>query len=134
MANTPQNNTHRYRPDSIFKWIMNHRFNRLGIPIQTQVEVGYQPRSIDVVFVLESETDLEKVRNETELYHADRHNLIEFKSENDPLTIFDLQLIVARANLYKNQNRILSRRCDSHDCLCQHTAKSVTRLSRGYRV
>ena len=109
MANIPKNDTRRYAPDSIFKWIMNHRFTRLGIPIQTQVEVGYQPRSIDVVFVLDRETDLEKVQNETELHYADLHNLIEFKSANDPLTIFDLQLIIARTNLYKNQNRILSR-------------------------
>ena len=108
MANRPKNDTPRYAPDSIFKWIMNHRFARLGIPIQTQIEVGYQPRSIDVVFVLDHETDLEKVQQETELHHADRYNLVEFKSENDPLTIFDSQLIVARANLYKNQNRILS--------------------------
>ncbi len=108
MANTPKNDTRRYAPDSIFKWIMNLRFTRLGIQIQTQVEVGHLPLTIDVVFVLDDETDLERVQRETELHHAGLHNLIEFKSENDRLTIFDLQRIVARANLYMSQNNLIA--------------------------
>ena len=108
MANPPNNETRRYRPDSIFKWIMNRRFTRLGIQIQTQVEVGYLPLTIDVVIVPRDETEQQKVKLEIALPDVGPHNLIEFKSENDRLTISDLQIIVARANLYMSQNNLIA--------------------------
>ena len=106
MADTPNNDTQRYMPDSIFKRIMDIRFSQLGIPLQTQVEVSHLPRTIDVVVVLHHETHQQKVRLETPIPYAGRYNLIEFKSENDRLTIDDFRLILGRANLYMGENRI----------------------------
>ena len=106
MADTPNNDTQRYMPDSIFKRIMDLRFTQLGIPLQTQVEVSHLPRTIDAVVVLRHETDQEKVRLETPFPYAGPHNLIEFKGENDRLTIPDFRLILGRSNLYMGENRI----------------------------
>ena len=106
MADTPNNDTQRYMPDSIFKRIMALRFIKLGIPLQTQVEVSHLPRTIDAVVVLRHETDQEKVRLETPFPYAGPHNLIEFKGENDRLTIPDFRLILGRTNLYMGENRI----------------------------
>ena len=106
MADTPNNDTQRYMPDSIFKRIMDLRFTQLGIPLQTQVEVSHLPRTIDAVVVLRHETDQEKVRLETPFPYAGPHNLIEFKGENDRLTIPDFRLILGRTNLYMGENRI----------------------------
>ena len=121
---TPKNNTRRYAPDSIFKWIMDLQFSRLGIQILTQVEVGHLPRTIDVVFVPPSETLRKRAQLKTALSPVRSHNLIEFKSENDRLTIFDLQLIEARAKLYMNQNRILSRDV-TITIICARTPRKV---------
>ena len=93
-------------PDSIFKRIMDLRFTELGLPLQTQVEVSHLPRTIDVVVLLRHETDQEKMRSETPIPYAGRYNLIEFKGENDRLTIPDFRLILGRANLYMGENRI----------------------------
>ena len=108
MAKPPENDTRHRSPDSIFKWIMNRQFTRLGIPIQTQVEVGYLPLTIDVVLTPRTEAEQQKVKLEIALPDVRAHNLIEFKSENDRLTISDLQLIVARANLYMSQNDLIA--------------------------
>lgn len=85
---------------------MTLRFTELGIPLHTQVEVSYLPRTIDAVVILRHETDREKVRLETPFPHAGPHNLIEFKGENDRLTIPDFRLILGRTNLYMGENRI----------------------------
>ena len=106
MADTPNNDTQRYTPDSIFKRVMTLRFAELGIPLQTQVEVSHLPRTIDAVVVLRHEIDREKVRLETPFPYAGPHNLIEFKGENDRLTIPDFRLILGRTNLYMGENRI----------------------------
>ena len=106
MADTSNNDTQRYTSDSIFKRIITLRFTELGIPLQTQVEVSHLPRTIDAVVVLRPETDREKVRYETPIPYANLYNLIEFKSENDRLTIPDFRLILGRSNLYMGENRI----------------------------
>ncbi len=106
MADTPNNDTQRYTPDSIFKRIITLRFAELGIPLQTQVEVSYLPRTIDAVVILRPEADREKIRSETPFLYAGPHNLIEFKGENDRLTIPNLRLILGRTNLYMGENRI----------------------------
>ena len=106
MAEPPNNDTQGYTSDSIFKRIMTLRFTELGIPLQTQVEVSHLPRTIDAVVVLRHETDREKVRLETPFPYAGPHNLIEFKGENDRLTIPDFRLILGRTNLYMGENRI----------------------------
>ena len=108
MAKPPKNDTRHHSPDSIFKWIMNRQFTRLGIPIQTQVEVGYLPLTIDVVIEPRNEAEQQNVKSEIALPDVGAHNLIEFKSENDRLTISGLQRIVARANLYMSQNDLLA--------------------------
>ncbi len=126
MAKPPKNDTRRYRPDSIFKWIMNRQFTRLGIPIQTQVEVGHLPLTIDVVLTPRNETEQQKVKLEIALPDVRPHNLIEFKSENDPLTIFDLQRIEARAKLYMSQNRLLCRDV-TITIVCARTPQKVLR-------
>ena len=126
MANTPKNGAQRYIPDSIFKWIMTLRFTRLGIPLQTQVEVGYRPRSIDAVFVLSNETELEKVKAGIGFDHAGEHNLVEFKSEKDPLTTSDLWCIVGRLGFYICQNNISARNLTA-TVVCARTPQKVLR-------
>ena len=106
MADTSNNDTQRYTSDSIFKRIMVLQFTKLGIPLQTQVEVSHLPRTIDAVIAPRHETYLEKVRLETPFPYAGPHNLIEFKGKNDRLTIPDFRLILGRANLYMGENRI----------------------------
>ena len=106
MVDTPNNNTQLYTSDSIFKRIMVLQFTKLGIPLQTQVEVSHLPRTIDAVIAPRHETYLEKVRLETPFPYAGPHNLIEFKGRNDRLTIPDFRLILGRANLYMGENRI----------------------------
>jgi hypothetical protein len=105
---------------------MNRQFTRLGIPIQTQVEVGHLPLTIDVVLTPRTEAEQQKVKLEIALPDVRAHNLIEFKSENDPLTIFDLQRIEARAKLYMSQNRLLCRDV-TITIVCARTPQKVLR-------
>lgn len=68
-------------------------------------EVIHLPHTIDVVLVLDDETDQQKVQLETSFQAVGLYNLIEFKGENDPLTIDDFRIILGRVNLYMGRNR-----------------------------
>jgi hypothetical protein len=92
--------------DPLFKAVLDFSFRKLGIPLKTQVEVSRLPRTIDVMLILDKESDLEKVRSETPFYYARTHNQIEFKGISDPLTIPGFRLILGRANLYMGENEI----------------------------
>jgi len=92
--------------DPLFKAVLDFSFGQLGIPIKTQVEVSRLPRTIDVMLILERESDLEKVRYETPFHYALIYNQIEFKGISDPLTIPGFRLILGRANLYMGENEI----------------------------
>ena len=121
--------TRRYTPDAVFKWIMQLQFTRLGIPIQTEVEVSRLPRTIDVTLAKLSKTLQTIVRLKTGLRHVRLYNLIEFKSLNDPLTMAGLRLILGRANLYMGQNN-LSVRDVTITIVCARTPRKVLRESQ----
>jgi hypothetical protein len=119
----------RYPPDSVFKWIMEFQLTRLGIPIQTEVEVSRLPRTIDVTLARLSKTLQRRVRLKTGLRHVRLFNLIEFKSINDPLTMSGLRLILGRANLYMGQNNLSSRNV-TITIVCARTPRKVLRESQ----
>ena len=96
----------------VFKKVMKDKFTELGVEVRTNVEVRSMPDTIDDVLVeLDSESNLAEADVESKLVcvdaklatvfgHAGPHNLIEYKSENDPLTIFEVYRILGLAHLY----------------------------------
>lgn len=107
--------------DSIlFKKVMKDKFTELGVEVQTNVEVD-MPNTVDDVLVeLDSESNLEEDDVESKLVcvdaklatvfaHAGPHNLIEYKSENDPLTIFEVYRVTGLAYLYLAEKDVQTR-------------------------
>ena len=98
----------RHEIDPILKEVLTLIFGELGIPIQTQVEIGRLPRTMDVLVVAEQSDNLEKIWHGTAFDFFRVHNPIEFKGKSDPLTIFDYHLILGRAHLYLGERKISS--------------------------
>ena len=98
----------RHEIDPILKEVLTLSFGELGIPIQTQVEIGRLPRTMDVLVVAEQSSNLERIWHGTAFDFFRLHNSIEFKSKSDPLTIFDYHLILGRAHLYLGERKISS--------------------------
>jgi len=98
--------TEREEIDPVFKDVLTFRFGELNIPLQTQVEVGRLPRTIDVLVIIEQQCYLLKVRLETPFGHFRVYNQIEFKGKGDALTIHGYHLILARAHLYLGEEKI----------------------------
>ena len=96
----------RHEIDPILKEVLTLSFGELGIPIQTQVEIGRLPRTMDVLVVAEQSSNLERIWHGTAFDFFRLHNSIEFKSKSDPLTIFDYHLILGRAHLYLGERKI----------------------------
>jgi hypothetical protein len=61
---------------------------------------------MDALVILRSSEAIEKVRTETAFNHFRTHNEIEFKGENDPLTLWKYRLILGRANLYMGEEKV----------------------------
>ena len=98
----------RHEIDPILKEVLTLSFGELGIPIQTQVEIGRLPRTMDVLVVAEQSGSLEKIWHRTAFDFFRVHNSIEFKGKSDPLTISDYHLILGRAHLYIGERKISS--------------------------
>ena len=104
--NNAESTTERHEIDPVLKEVLTFDFGRLGLPIQTQIEVSRLPRTIDAGVVLESPGDIEIVSAETAFDYFRIHNFIEFKGESDPLTLWGYRLILGRANLYSGEKKI----------------------------
>lgn len=104
--NNTKSTAERAEIDPIFKDVLMFNFGQLEIPIQTQVEVSRLPRTIDALVILKRPGELEKVRTKTAFSYFRVHNQIEFKGEEDPLTLWGYRLIVGRANLYLGEKEI----------------------------
>jgi len=92
--------------DPVFKETVCSKFDLPGVQVQTQVEVGRLPRTIDATLTVELESDRERLRNETPFYYARTYNHLAFKGINDALDAAEFRLILGRANLYMGENDI----------------------------
>ena len=93
--------------DSLFKQIFLRYFQRLALAIKTQQEVSHQALMIDTVVLCQSAEDIKKLQ-ETAFYFFREHNLLEFKSSSDRLTIPGYHRIQARARLYLSETKNLT--------------------------
>ena len=106
LPNNIESTTERHELDPIFKDAVTFSFSELGIPIQTQVEISRLPRTMDVLICLNQPDQIKLVQTETAFSYFLIHNQIEYKGENDPLTLWGYRLILGRANLYLGENKV----------------------------
>jgi hypothetical protein len=90
----------RHPIDPIFKQVLTEELTPLTAALQTEVEVSRLPRTIDALITLATEEELQRVRQQTPFFYFLRHNQIEFKGREDPLTIAGCHLISGRTQLY----------------------------------
>ena len=93
--------------DALFKEIFTHFFRQMNLQTKTQQEVSRQPLTIDTIVFCQDKSDMQKLQT-TAFYFFRFHNLLEFKSSADRLTIPDYHRILARARLYLSENPQLS--------------------------
>ena len=92
--------------DAFYKQVMKRYFQSQQITsVETEVEVGRLPRTIDLTFVC-SEQDAQRLEQTTAFTFLRQHNLIEFKSPSDPLTVAEYERIIARAYIYMAEEGI----------------------------
>jgi len=85
--------------DAVYKQVLQRFFQKLKIIINTEVEVGRLPRTIDIVLVCLREV-AKRLALVSPFTFLALHNLLEFKSSSDPLTSAEYKRILARAYLY----------------------------------
>ncbi len=85
----------------VFGWLLG----REDIAFETEKEVGQLPPTIDAVARC-GERGLRYLQEETTFSFLTQHNLLEFKSPNDPLTVAEFSCILGRAFLYASEQRI----------------------------
>ncbi|MFQ6041336.1 MAG: hypothetical protein ACE5PV_10810 [Candidatus Poribacteria bacterium] len=89
--------------DALFKEIFTHFFRQMNLQTKTQQEVSRQPLTIDTIVFCQDKSDMQKLQ--ATAFHFFRfHNLLEFKSSMDRLTISDYHRVLARARLYLSEN------------------------------
>jgi len=93
--------------DALFKEIFTYLFRQMNLQTKTQQEVSRQPLTIDTIVFCQDESDLQRLQV-TAFSFFRFHNLMEFKSLADRLTISGYHRILARARLYLSENPKLS--------------------------
>ena len=93
--------------DALFKEIFTHFFRQMNLQTKTQQEVSRQPLTIDAIVFCQDESDMQKLQA-TAFFFFRFHNMLEFKSSVDRLTIPGYHRILARARLYLSENPKLS--------------------------
>ena len=88
--------------DSLFKKVFLRFFLQLALSVKTQQEVSHQALMIDAVVICQSKADMRKLQK-TAFYFFREHNLLEFKSSGDRLTIPGYHRIQSRARLYLSE-------------------------------
>ena len=91
--------------DPVFKEVVEKRFTELGLPLDTEVEVGRLPRKIDIISQLDAQKQ-EIAKSQTPFIYCLTHNQMAFKGEDDSLTIWDYHLILARMRLYIAKQKV----------------------------
>jgi len=81
--------------DSAYKVFYERLFQRWQVPVETQVEVSRQARTIDVV--IQCDKEHRQRLQETCFWFFRRINDLELKSPEDPLDLADYMRIVSRA-------------------------------------
>jgi len=85
--------------DAVYKQLFVQFLAQLGVTVQTQVEVGRLPKTLDAVAVTD-ESQRERIAQWLPFDHFRRYNLLEFKSPTDPLTPDEYKRVLARAYLF----------------------------------
>ena len=85
--------------DAVFKQVLQRFFQKQQVSVNTEVEVGRLPRTIDIA-ILCSPEESHKLALVSPFTFLAKHNLLEFKSSSDPLTSAEYKRIIARAYLY----------------------------------
>jgi len=93
--------------DALFKEIFTHFFRQMDLQTKTQQEVSRKPLTIDTIVFCKDESDFQNLRT-TAFPFFRFHNLLEFKSPVDRLTIPGYHRILGRARLYLSENPKLS--------------------------
>jgi hypothetical protein len=114
--------------DTFYKRLSLKWFRERGVVATTEKEVGHLPLTIDAVAVCTSE-DVARLALDTPFDFFRRHNLMEFKSPNDPLSEAEYNRIIARALLYAAHERV--SRSETLVCILVSTkpVKMIHRLA-----
>ncbi len=94
--------------DARFKQTMHeHLGEKIGLTVQSEVEVSHLPLTIDVVVLLKDAAERANLLAVEPICQYFRsHNLIEFKSQADRLDEWDYSRIHARASIYLSDKRV----------------------------
>ena len=92
--------------DPIFKQTLIDVLSREGVEVETEVEVGRLPRTIDGIVTVKDEAVLPTLAAETPFAWFGRHNIIAFKGANDPLDQHDFHLVMSRTCLSLAEKRV----------------------------
>jgi hypothetical protein len=101
-----QSQDQRRQIDPIFKQVLAEELTPVPNALQTEVEVSRLPRTIDALVTLATEDELHRVRTETPIFYFLRHNQVEFKGREDPLTVAGCHLIGGRTQLYLGEQDV----------------------------
>jgi hypothetical protein len=85
--------------DALYKQVLTRFFQKEKVTVNTEVEVGRLPRTIDLALVCSHE-ETQRLAFSSPFTFLAKHNLLEFKSPSDPLTSTEYKRIMARAYLY----------------------------------
>jgi hypothetical protein len=91
--------------DILFKSLLAHHFKRHYNPLETESEVRHLALTIDAVAQC-NRRQRKHLAAETPFNFFTKHNLIEFKSPYDRLTIAEFHRILGRAHLYAAQHDV----------------------------
>jgi len=128
--------------DALFKELFTYLFRQMNLQTKTQQEVSRQPLAIDTIVFCQDESDMQKLQT-TAFSFFRFHNLMEFKSSADKLTISGYHRISARARLYLSENPKLSLDDITLCIISSSKPRSVmsqipqitfTRVEKGYYV
>ncbi len=101
MTNQPQHHI-----DPIFKEVLTQMGQRHNFTPETEVEVSFLPRAIDVIIKLPNPADRQRLAEETSFIRLRAHNDIEFKGRNDKLNLSGYQAIRGRLQFYLSQHNL----------------------------
>ena len=124
MSEPKQKKKQRKEIDPVFKQLVVSLSERHNFPLETQVEVGRLPRTIDVVIRLDSPYEIYRVSKETAFIELCSNNQIEFKSIKESLGVKGYQYIRARTYLYMADHG-LSAKDMSVTIVCSQTPHNL---------
>ncbi|HIE53209.1 MAG TPA: hypothetical protein EYP85_15765, partial [Armatimonadetes bacterium] len=113
--------------DAIYKQVLVRWFERWGVTLVTEVEVARLPRRIDGVAIC-SPAERQRLAQTSPFDFFRQHNLLEFKSPNDPLTMREYQRVLGRAWFYAAEMEVKD---PAEMSLCVVTSRKPVKVLTG---